>query len=467
MITTPGTSFLTLTTTTSMTTSTTTTAPTSTTTAVTSGLGSITSVIPPVAAPAVALTTMQWLEYRLEFAFDDLKGRNVDILNQLNEDDDKLTAIILNEMRTLLKKCEEYEKLFNINCVHIEKERQRAFLTKINEYSRALRAYIVMAGGNTLHVPTPGHSPHITPILHTPKLAKVEALKLPRFNGEYSLYSSFKSNFDRLIRCTNTPEDMWGHYLYLSLDGDAQDYAGKRESWQGKYIELWQILDSRYANRWTIAAETIKTSLMSSPPPTGDNKQIIKYMDDQIDCIRSISHLHLSPEQLAINVLLLKLPEEFANAIRNGLRIKRQSTGLLDYKFSVEEFRDVANDTVMTWNTTSPTPVHIPTLGHTPPSHTGSGGTPPGSPQRGRRNQNDSQGYSSQECQLCTGPHHMVTCPTYPSAATRRSQLDALNYCPDCSKTQHDGDCHLTFPCRICANGYHRDYLCPRAITPT
>ena len=208
-----------------------------------------------------------------------------------------------------------------------------------------------------------------------------------------------------------------------------------------------------------------------STPPTGDSKQIIKYMDDQIDCIRSISHLQLSPEQLAINVLLLKLPEEFANAIRNGVGIKRQNKGLLDYKFSIEKFRDVANDTVMTWNTTSPTSVHKTTLGHTPLSQTGNGGThestPPSSPSRGRRNQNASQGYSLQECQLCTGPHHIVACTTYTSATARRTQLDTMGYCPDCGRTQHQGDCHLSFPCRICANGYHLDYLCPGFATPT
>ena len=107
MITTPGTSFLTFTTTTSMATTTTTTTPTSTTTAVASGLGSIPSVLPPAAPSVVAADTMQWLEFRLEFAFDNLRDRDVDILNQLDEGDDQLTAIILNEMRTLLRKCEE------------------------------------------------------------------------------------------------------------------------------------------------------------------------------------------------------------------------------------------------------------------------------------------------------------------------------------------------------------------------
>ena len=89
-----------------------------------------------------------------------------------------------------------------------------------------------------------------------------------------------------------------------------------------------------------MAAETIKCSIMSTPPED-DWQSMIDYVDDQLDCITSIKQLDLSPEQLAINVLLMKLPEDFANAIRNGIRIKRQDKGLQDFKFTPDEFRDV------------------------------------------------------------------------------------------------------------------------------
>ena len=102
-----------------------------------------------------------------------------------------------------------------------------------------------------------------------------------------------------------------------------------------------------------IAAETIKCSIMSTPPDD-DWQKMVEYIDDQLDCIRSITYLDLTPEQLAVNVLLTKLPEDFANAIRNGIRIKCQDKGLKDFKFTPNEFRDVLNDTVVTWKTTSP-----------------------------------------------------------------------------------------------------------------
>ena len=384
MSTTPGLSLFTITTTASMASTTTTTSTTSSSisSAGGSGHGSIPAVFPLGAAHAVAPIDSQWLEYRVQFACDDLRARAPNISAQLDEEDDnhELTKrIILNEMQALLIECEEYNTQFNMYCAGIERARQDTFLKNIGNYRRALRHFIVMAGGNTVHAPTPGYSTHTTPILHTPKLAKVEALKLPRFNGESSLYSSFKANFDSLIKATHTPPEMWGHYLYLHLDEEPQAYVGKRENWQGKYTELWGILDSRYANRWTIAAQTIKSSFMSTPPD-GDLKQINQYIDEKMDCIRSLSHLNLTAEQLAINVLLLQLPEDFANSIRNGLKIKRHDKGSLDYRFTVEEFRDVLNDTRVTWETESQTSTQKIALRHTPLGQTGRGSTPPNSP---------------------------------------------------------------------------------------
>merc|ERR1711895_258728 len=83
---------------------------------------------------------------------------------------------------------------------------------------------------------------------------------------------------------------------------------------------------------------------------------MVEYIDDQLDRMQtqSIEALDLTYVQLATNVLLMKLPEDFSNAIRNGLRIARKNHGNEDFKFTPEEFRDVMNDTVMAWKTTQP-----------------------------------------------------------------------------------------------------------------
>ena len=82
-------------------------------------------------------------------------------------------------------------------------------------------------------------------------------------------------------------------------------------------------------------------------PGKKDWGKMVEYIDDQIDRMQSIEALELTNVQLATNVLLMKLPEDFSNAIRNGLRISRKDKGNEDFKFTPQEFREVMNDTVM------------------------------------------------------------------------------------------------------------------------
>ena len=57
-----------------------------------------------------------------------------------------------------------------------------------------------------------------------------------------------------------------GDYLINALYKETKFYAGLSQSWIGRYEELWEHLESRFANRWTVAAETIKATMMSTPP---------------------------------------------------------------------------------------------------------------------------------------------------------------------------------------------------------
>ena len=429
---------------------------------------------------AAILSIMSWLEDQVEFTTDDLNERVGQILEGLSEEDDssELTkAAILAEMKVLESQMEEYKRLLQYKCATVEKERRRTLQKRISQYARQITLIKVAAGENGQQAAQLPMQPAHLGVYPQQKLAKVELLKLPRYGGEHSRYISFKNNFDRLIRCTNMPEDVWGNILYDHLDGTARKYIGSRGNWQGKYMELWDKLDSRYANRWTMAAETLKCSIMSTPPQD-DWQGMIEYVDDQLDCIKSIAQLELTNEQLAVNVLLLKLPEDFANAIRNGIRIKRQDKGLQDYKFTPTEFRDVLNDTVVTWGTTTPHLTNSTTMLQTTikqekveqqnslksgPTGNYSGG----GKGRGRGHRGGSRGTGSlrmfgrPKCQLCDGEHTTGRCQSYLTTLTRRQRLITLDKCPECSRAKHDGLCKLTFKCRICNNGVHMDYLCP------
>ena len=471
--------------TTAITTSSITTSSTITTSASTmythSGVGSVMSTMPHVdqGHDSAALRTMKWLEMMVECDSNDLEERIHEILESFEDEDnyhipaDKVVCIA--EMKGLERQLEIYNRTLRQECTSMNKERIVALRKKMLKYARDIKLLKVAAGYDETK------DLAIQQIATPPqefKLAKVKPLEFPRFDGtDYSVFISWKMNMDEMLNSTSIPQNMWGVIVYSHLDGKAKKYVGSRGNWQGKYKELLEKLDSRYANRWTMAAETIKCSIMSTPPED-DWQSMVEYIDDQLDCIRSITYLDLSPEQLAVNVLLMKLPEDFANAIRNGIRIKRQDKGLKDFKFTPDEFRDVLNDTVVTWKTTSPnlvasTAVLCTTLKQNKVSehnecdssvHGASacdggarGSFKSGSPRRNVHNRS----FNSLKCQLCDGEHTTSGCQSYLTAVARRTQLSALNKCPNCARVKHDGTCKLSYRCRICNQGLHMDYLCP------
>ena len=274
---------------------------------------------------------------------------------------------------------------------------------------------------------------------------------------------------------------MKGVYLYKSLHGPAKEYIGNSDTWHGKYNLLWEKLDSRYANRWTMAAEIIRCSIMSTAPK-GELPKMLKYIDQQVNYIRSLEQLDLTPAQLAVNVLLLKLPEDLANGIRNGLRIRRENKGQEDFKFSPKEFMDVLNDTVVTWSTTSPNRASSTSVLQTTVTenkvekqgdhNTYENKTPAygGGKQGGARgrggfrdgNQRLKRVYGKPpKCQLCDADHYIGKCSSFPNAISKRAQLQARNKCLDCSREIHEGNCKLNYNCRVCGKGCHLDFLCP------
>ena len=87
--------------------------------------------------------------------------------------------------------------------------------------------------------------------------------------------------------------------------------------------------------------------------PKEDTNKLIEYFDQQLNLIESVEKIELSPAQMCTHMLLLKAPENVSTVIRNALKIKRQTRGKNDYKFTTQEFREVLNETVLTWKTIS------------------------------------------------------------------------------------------------------------------
>ena len=356
------------------------------------------------------------------------------------------------------------------------------------------------------------------------KFTRYENMSFPKFGGKHTEYQAFRTDFDSRMVYAKIPERVKGCYLYGALEGAAKDYVGNTGTWVNRYAELWAKLDSRYANRWTLAAETIKATLISEVPKgsIGNHADLVRYIDQQVNMIESIGQLDLTPQQLAVNTLLMKLPEFIAEPIRNGLRIRRKGTkDQEDFKFTPEEFAEVVNDTVLNMDklypkATSTTVMQtnvshkggvVPSKGsgtqsnssgnhsnsnssnkgnynhnannnnhgnvghsggnyngnHNNGSSNGSGGFNfRGNSRGGYRGNSRFQGSSRPlKCYICQGEHYSADCTKYTTPHAKRDALIAQNRCPGCARAPHFGDpCELYFKCRVCKNAKHYDYLC-------
>ena len=161
--------------------------------------------------------------------------------------------------------------------------------------------------------------------------------------------------------------------------------------------------------------------------------------------MQRLKALDLTNEQLATSVHLMKLPKDFSNAIRNGLRIAQKDKGNEDFKFTPQEFREVMNDTVMSWKTTRPHLVEStmvlqstipPTTGGQLPSQPTPQGKPISTKEKSswRGGRKPYKPLRSIRCQLCESEEHrMPTYKTYLGSAERRKRLVSLKKCPDCT----------------------------------
>ena len=272
---------------------------------------------------------MQQLEFESKFARDELKEESPIIIADLEDDrhEDHIRkikkAIVLHDMKDEERKRNAYEHTLTYSCGIIEEERRKETKRVIREHTSLINALIVTASDEGLVGAQAVQPPVQIPIQHVYpyRAAKITPLDLPRFNGDIAKFRGFNTNFDSFIRSSGIPEELWGIYLYEHLDKKSKTYVGSSSSWLGRYEELWELLKSRYANRWTVAAETVKATIMSTPPEGNNWEKMVEYIDEQMDRMQSLKALDLTNEQLATNVLLMKLPKDFSNAIRNVLRI--------------------------------------------------------------------------------------------------------------------------------------------------
>ena len=397
------------------------------------------------------------------------KAKMIQAMTDGNAEQNKANAkVFMVELNKLQETSDENFALLRRRCPGIDRGKKGQVRDKITEYEKLLRDLKIAAnyaGVDAVSVPLlPNHG--------APKVTKISPLKLPTFAGNYAKYKSFKESFNLLIDAAGVEENMIGHRLHDCLLDEAREFVGADNTWLGKHKQLWRKLDGRYANRWTMTSEILKSSILSQPP--SDFMAIKKWVDDQLDSIQRVLHLGLTSEQLIVNCILVKLPEYIASPVR--LSLKTSGAGGGDYKFSPQEFEDAINETIQTWTPKTPELVQSLTVNHTSvnqkanPQDVGtipsaSGGPVGNGKKRGKiTGRGGFRGSSNRhKCKLCNGDHSTKFCQSYKGSLAKRDRLKALGKCPECSWERHDDSfCRLQYPCNNCTGGsFHLDYLCP------
>ena len=175
------------------------------------------------------------------------------------------------------------------------------------------------------------------------KVANTPTVELPTFDGKTIDYQSFKSHFKYVIDLVNGPEELNATHLMNSLQGEVKQYIGAGNRWFNKYDALWQLLDSKYDNKYTLNYETLSAffnnTLQSEEPDPVKN---FVYM--QLDNISNIESLGMSSEEVCTTMLVESLPLNYKTMLKDALRRKYPDNQKATYK--IEEVRKVFNDTI-------------------------------------------------------------------------------------------------------------------------
>ena len=234
--------------------------------------------------------TMEKLEFEVKFAREELEEEFDNTIADLEDDGHeeatrkrKKASVLVNMMGEERRR-DAYEHTLTYVCGTADEDRRKAVKRNIRKLTNLINELKVAASdegllGAQAVQPTPqALIHHVQPV----RAAKITPLNLPTWNGDIAKFKAFNTNFDGLIRSSGIPEEFWGVYLYEHLDKKSKTYVGSSSSWLGRYEELWELLKSRYANRWTVPAETVKATIMSTPPEENDWEKMVEYIDEQL-----------------------------------------------------------------------------------------------------------------------------------------------------------------------------------------
>ena len=175
------------------------------------------------------------------------------------------------------------------------------------------------------------------------QVANTPTVDLPKFDGKTIDYKAFKEHFNFVIQKVNGPKELWATHLVNSLQGPAKQYIGSENKWFNKYEDLWDMLDSKYNNEWTLYYETLAAffyNILQSEEP----EPLKNFFYTQLDNISSIEALGLTVGELLTTYLIESLPQSYKSKLKEA--IKSQQPNKQKATVTPQEARKVFNNTI-------------------------------------------------------------------------------------------------------------------------
>ncbi|XP_044586064.1 uncharacterized protein LOC123266095 [Cotesia glomerata] len=148
--------------------------------------------------------------------------------------------------------------------------------------------------------------------LETQRLTKLPTTDLPKFDGNFENWLSFKNTFKTLIDERKDLDDL-NKFLYLRgcLTGSAANKLALLDASAENYTQAWDLLTETYQKERALVFKHYDAFLNLNSISTPTNENLTKFIDDARQHLNDLKSLKANPtDAFIVRLLELKLPTE-------------------------------------------------------------------------------------------------------------------------------------------------------------
>ena len=385
----------------------------------------------------------------------ELKEYSDKLCELLVDDDDELFETIMNDDSSMIRKMSLYRAI-------------------IDDLIKRLKPKSVTSSDTTSVTPTAANTMYVAETKAATRRAKPPDLTIPKFNGSYLEWDTFKETFDAIVG------DKPGYsnvekfqYLKSSLTGPAQTCIAGFPVVGANYTAAYELLKERFGNEHLVIQAHMKQITQVKKVVRGTGAELRKLSDSIQSHVRSLESKGIDKGHfgaLLIPMIQDKIPEDVDLLISR--KMGKESWNLDVYLQHLQdevEARESCKPTNPTKNndknekpdtntTSGDGEFTIQTL-LAAAQHLQNNGVKLGGGARSRQQPKKTPTLAS--CGFCRGDHYSDKCDIVKDYKRRVELVKANSLCPKCLKHGHAlADCKTQKNCYSCKSIRHHTALC-------